>query len=58
MTDPQWTDTATAWGTLISAVAAFIAAFAAAYAAYLAREAANTWRMTLREQRADDCIRS
>jgi hypothetical protein len=33
----------------ISAVAACIAAGAAAYAAF-------TWKMTLREQRADDCI--
>jgi hypothetical protein len=56
MGDPHWNEAATAWGTIISAVAACIAAIAATYAAYLARGAANTWRLTLKEERADDCI--
>jgi hypothetical protein len=49
MADPAWTDIATAVGTIVAAVATCATAAIAAYAAV-------TWKDTLKNQRADECI--
>jgi hypothetical protein len=49
MADPTWTETATAWATIVAAGGTCATALIALYAAL-------TWKYTLKNQRADECV--
>jgi hypothetical protein len=53
---PNWTEVATAWGTIAAAIAAGVAAIAAAIASWLSLKGADQWRRTIEEQRIDECV--